>query len=73
MSHTKYQTQEYKNLTLTLNGKDMFCPHLFKFRQLLYPSATNHVMFEVKLFCIVPQKAIPQHPCTERILLLLIP
>lgn len=51
----------------------MFCPHLFEFRQLFCSSATNHVMFEVKLFSVVPQKAIPQHPCAIWIRLLLIP
>ena len=51
----------------------MFCPHLFEFRQLFCSSATNHVMFEVKLFSVVPQKAIPQYPCAIWIRLLLIP
>lgn len=51
----------------------MFCPHLLEFRQLFCSSATNHVMFEVKLFSVVPQKAIPQHPCAIWIRLLLIP
>lgn len=44
----------------TLNGKHMFCPHLFKFRQPFDSSARNHVMFKVEVFGVVPQEAIPQ-------------
>lgn len=51
----------------------MFGPHLFKFRQLLRPSTTYHVMLKVKLFSVIPQKAIPQKASTKGILFLLIP
>ena len=67
----KKKKEQWKEITL--DSKHMFCPHLLEFRQLFCSSATNHVMFEVKLFSVVPQKAIPQHPCAIWIRLLLIP
>ena len=51
----------------------MLGPHLFKFRQLLRSSTTYHVMLKVKIFCVIPQKAIPQKACIEGIPFLWIP
>ena len=59
--------------TLTFDSKYMLGPHLFKFRQLLCSSATYHVMLKVKLFCVIPQEAIPQKACIEGIPFLWIP
>jgi len=58
---------------LTFDSKYMLGPHLFKFRQLLCSSTAYHVMLKVKLFRVIPQKAIPQNTSIKGILFLLIP
>lgn len=65
--------KDNKRQTLTFDSKYMLGPHLFKFGQLFCSSTTNYIMFEVELFGVIPQEAIPKKTCILGILFLLIP